>query len=338
MEGPRNMLGDILTFVEPTKYAAGLADGSVVRYGAILKNASSGRIVAHIQETGLARQILQSVGPGSFTPWGAVSTLAGGYANVQLHQLQNMMQSLQLLQFANIGLAAAGLGVSVVGFAVLSRRVKAIEGKLDELSAQVKKGFQTLVDLEWRKRLSQVHVYLERAERAHALSDPASEWLRIEGKLDEESGFLQASLRNQLDKDRLHLAGFQKITHALLICDSVRIRCLVQADELESAQLTAQAIAGNYGSLFDKLSSMGLTERMIALRPQRGRAKTADFNFCRVQAEKTIGSLREIGQTADSRPFLIDHLREHGISGSQYLEQLAGQAQRPLTLLETLGG
>lgn len=39
-------------------YAAELASGELVRFGALLKDSVSGRVVAHLQETGMLQQVL----------------------------------------------------------------------------------------------------------------------------------------------------------------------------------------------------------------------------------------------------------------------------------------
>lgn len=91
------MLHD-LVFSIPDRFAAGLLDGSIERYGTLLKETASGRILAHVQETGLAQQLLNQVGFQSFTPWGAAATVANmassGFANVQLHQLKGMVEAM----------------------------------------------------------------------------------------------------------------------------------------------------------------------------------------------------------------------------------------------------
>ena len=47
----------LIPFRIPFDFAADVAVGKIVRYGAILKDAQTGRIVAHLQETGLFHSV-----------------------------------------------------------------------------------------------------------------------------------------------------------------------------------------------------------------------------------------------------------------------------------------
>lgn len=51
------MLGQI-QFDLPAQFLQGIATGDIIRYGAILKDAGTGRIVGHLQESGIAQSLL----------------------------------------------------------------------------------------------------------------------------------------------------------------------------------------------------------------------------------------------------------------------------------------
>ena len=89
----------MIPFSIPTEFVASLAEGNLIRVGTILKETGTGRIVAHLQETGIAQQLLSGIGGSPFLPLIALNLASSGYANVQLGQLKTMVQGLQSLQY-----------------------------------------------------------------------------------------------------------------------------------------------------------------------------------------------------------------------------------------------
>ena len=47
-----------ISFDVPAQFLTRVSDGSLVRFGGLLKDSSSGQIVAHLQETGLVPHLL----------------------------------------------------------------------------------------------------------------------------------------------------------------------------------------------------------------------------------------------------------------------------------------
>nr|MBL8456189.1 hypothetical protein [Zoogloeaceae bacterium] len=332
------MLHD-LVFSVPEKFATGLLDGSIVRYGTLLKDAGTGRILAHVQETGLAQQLLSNIGIHSFTPWGAVTSVANlatsGYASAQIHQLRGMLETMQVLQFANVGMAAVGLGVSAVGFAVINRRLNGLKNDIEQFSTRVEHHFQELKDTHWRQRFSSIQVCVGRADRAFQLSEPKAEWLRIEAKLDEESGYLAHSIQDHLGRSHFDVDWFKQLTTSLILCDAVRLRCLVQADELKLARSTASAVGKNYTEMFDSISAIQLADKITRSCKDQDQDELSLFRRHRQHAQLITDDLQEVTDAAISKSLLIEHLIENKVSGSRYLSDIAEHHQHPIVLLTT---
>jgi hypothetical protein len=72
------MLNQIL-FEYPAKFLAHGLPENVVRYGAILKDADTGRIVGHMQESGLGQSLIDMVGSGLPSP---LSLVVGANSNL----------------------------------------------------------------------------------------------------------------------------------------------------------------------------------------------------------------------------------------------------------------
>lgn len=120
-------------FEVPLHLQPGIDSGILTRFGAIIKNTQTGKIVAHLQETGVGQQVISSLASSPFSALETVSSLA---ANAQLVQLKKMVKSLQVLQYANLGIGLAGIGVTVVGFAVVSKKLNNIKETVERLSKE----------------------------------------------------------------------------------------------------------------------------------------------------------------------------------------------------------
>lgn len=98
----------------PNEIAEGLAKGTLKRKGGVIYD-STGGVVMWLKETGTA-----------------VERQTSGVELPPL--LKGQLRSLQSLMGLQIGLQALNLGVSVAGFALLTKKTEAIDRKLDQIS------------------------------------------------------------------------------------------------------------------------------------------------------------------------------------------------------------
>ncbi len=71
-----------IPFEIPTELLGRVASGELIRYGTILKDAGTGQIVKHLQETGVAQSILSNLASGSFAPVSMLADVVSAGANV----------------------------------------------------------------------------------------------------------------------------------------------------------------------------------------------------------------------------------------------------------------
>lgn len=322
-----------ILFEVPAKFATGMADGSIVRIGTLLKDSVSGQILSHVQETGLVQKLLSNTSILPFSPLSALDLVSSSYANVQLHQLKTLVEGLQILQYANIGLAATGLGVSVLGFLMINQKLKGLESAITQLSAQMDKHFQELVEKHLRHKFANIYVLFERAEQASFLRSPAQEWLTIEGQLAMESGFLRSEIGHHLTQNSFNSDWFNKMTSALAMCNAARIQCLLQANELDAAQHASSVIADNYSDLFDPLSATQLAARLTEAEQDSREDDLLLFKSNQVKAAQMMLGLREMTDAAMTQPLLLEHLVSKEISGQAYLDAIKAQDQHAIILL-----
>lgn len=333
------MLHNIL-FTIPEKYAFALASGEIQRFGALLKETSTGKIVAHVQETGLG-QSLFSIGQGlPFSPLGVVNSASSIYGNIQLNQVKGaidglgrMMQDLQLLQYANIGVAATGIGVSVLGFAYLAKKMKGLESAIDSSSRKMDKHFQELYEREIRRKFAEIYVLFEQLEQLpHFLN---ADYKRIcsgsiQQSLHSTSGFLRSEIAHHWDQDKFDLNWFNTLVSCLLICDSSRIQCLLMSDEVSAAKYSSEKISESYRELFDAMGPVTLTDKLLAPVDE----KDVDYKKIESDASKVSDGLNEITNSSLTKVVLIEHLIDKGISGNQFISEMNANTQHPIVLLE----
>jgi H+/gluconate symporter-like permease len=127
------MFGKI-PFDLPLQFLPGLATGDIVRYGAILKDAGTGRILGHLQESGIAQSLLSQALSSATSPLSLASSVVNTgssiYTAIQVRQLKAMMETLQALQVATLGVSLVGVGVSVAGFLYMRKRFNSLDGRI----------------------------------------------------------------------------------------------------------------------------------------------------------------------------------------------------------------
>ena len=193
------MIGPI-PFDAPAKFATGLNDGNILRLGAILKDAQTGKILGHLQETGLAQKLLSSVSLSPFSPISALSSLG---ANFQLHQLTKLTESLKILQFATLGASIAGIGVSALGFYLVNTKINAVQANIADLRKDIKKHFGQAHLRELRQHFSRVTGLCTDAKAVASLNDPEKEWIEIGRRFSDERAYFFGEVKHLLEQETI---------------------------------------------------------------------------------------------------------------------------------------
>ena len=85
-----------IPFEVPAELLGRVASGELIRYGTILKDAGTGQIVKHLQETGAAQSVLSSLASGPFAPVSILADVMGAganlYAGIKIDQLKAMIE------------------------------------------------------------------------------------------------------------------------------------------------------------------------------------------------------------------------------------------------------
>jgi tetratricopeptide (TPR) repeat protein len=139
------MLPLVLTFDIPAKILQGLIDGSLVRNGGVIQD-TSGRIVMWLREigtsgamSGAGSNMISSINPLT----GAANLVMQGVnASISLKGFAAVTQQLNQIQgLLSITTATSmlSLGVSVIGFTIIAKRLKELEKRLEKTQEYLEK-------------------------------------------------------------------------------------------------------------------------------------------------------------------------------------------------------
>ena len=142
----------------PAAFIARLQSGELIRYGAIIKEAGTGRIVGHLKEAGQLSEALSRLNLSPldvFSTLNPVSTVAdvaslgvGAMNTMQLREIKAVLDQVQLTSSAAALASVAGLGVSIGSFALLNSKLTAMEGRLDSIADDVAAIKATLTEMK----------------------------------------------------------------------------------------------------------------------------------------------------------------------------------------------
>jgi hypothetical protein len=178
----------MINFTIPLNYLPRILSGDYIRYGAIVKEASSGKIIGHLKETGMLQNIL------SQSPTNPLQMAEFVSSNMQLMQIQKTLEGLQLISSIGAVASVANLGVSIAGFAIVINKLNNIEKKVDKLFWQSEKILKKVNDIGLKLdllKLAELESAFEKITKAEITKDV----IRKEKYLDESNSSL-IELRN----------------------------------------------------------------------------------------------------------------------------------------------
>lgn len=316
--------------------------GEVRLFGAILKEAATGRILGHVQQTSVLGKILGSVfNVGGTVPGTPVTSLLSGVSILQNEQIKSrlgaMQHSLGLLQNMQIGaltLSGIGLGVSVVGFAVMnqrldgiSRQIATLDGKFDQVTADRRSD-----DLEQVMR--EIGSDIDTVEGLGTLRERRGAAERASESLRRNAARLGGHFEREAERGRPDISRLRSIGHAIRLCHEAGNRALFLLDEVENAahHATVQAerfMKGVGGLVPDRLAQSAA--RDTATVEERRDARRAALP----DASAAVADLRSHVAMIASQADLARSLLARGVSGPAYLEALEAEVEAPLVMLSS---
>ncbi len=319
-------MNTVIPFVIPSKFLADVQTGAVEQVGALLKNAATGKIVGHMQETGAMQQIASKVldlNPvSSFAQIGldATNTALAVRADRKLTALTDMVGSVQTMQMVTLASSVAGIGVTVASTLVILNRLKGISEGLNAVSEKIDALPKEWRELDLKKTLSDVQTQLERLEEIETRKNAKPVVEKVEENLHSAFNRLHRGAMTVMAEITIDGQLLQQLLAGLALSGGAQIRSLYELDEVETAGKRAQ-------TQFEKLQSLSIhmPRDVLARKIQNSSDEVAQLS----------GLLSQIRMGTASQPSLAKQLASKGIRGSEYLARSREEQEEPILLLPT---
>lgn len=326
---------DLLLRAVPEAVRLGVQTGEYAVMGGVVRSATTGRIVAHLQETGGLMRLLEML------PGGAPLDLAAQAVSiVQNEQIKAGIAALHSLQVADLVLGGATLGVSIAGTAILSRQIAAVERKIDAIWPAIAGIANQLEDIRadtLERDFTRLHALADRVEMFWLPSATAVEWVDLAGDAHE--------LTAQLLRQARQISGAGEPLAAEPLVDGYALGI--------ELQVTARLAAGQ-DDMARHLAVDGVRHLVELGRPVRlGNLALAAMRDSDAggsgrwehDLEGAVGGLRpRIAQArrrelaAASRVATLAELDRQDIKGRDWLEIAREEKESPVMLLCTVDG
>lgn len=339
------LVGSIFLREVPRALAAGVASGEYSVYGSIIRSGTTGRIVGHLQETSGLTHLVNAVGP---TPLGAAAQFATGVVQIaQNEQIKTGISHLELgldalhqLGVAQLALGATGIGVSVAGFAVISRKIDGVKAAVDGLAGKIEfvggkiealradaiaselddvRGLARLMDEGWR------HGGELGTRRWHKVAEEAP---RLSARFERRAGAL-------LSEGVAALPTAEPMLDALALVGSLRVAGLAALGEISAAQSAAAEQASAIEALTGRIGAADIARSSLSawgVQPGIDHWPEASER-ARADASLTARRLRDREAAAVTRAAAMPLLERKAIHPRDWLAAAREEGEVPLLLM-----
>lgn len=308
-----------ILFDIPASLLSGIQSGELVRYGALLKDVSTGQIVGHLQETGALQKAFQT--GLSFNPAGATGLIGiaqNAAISSKLNAMQAMMGTLQTMQIANLASSVVGIGVTAATAAMILNRLNEIDNTLAGIEGAI-----TILPSKWRemdlrKILVGVKTATERLQEAEVRPDATIVVKEVEESLNYAFDELHDGICNVVIEAKIDADLLRSLLAGLALCGGAQIKSLIWLDMKEAAEHRSRQQCAKLQDLAFRMPRDVMAERMA------GEAK---------QASSISRDCSEIRLRIASQPDLARILISQGIHGREYIERIQEEESEPLLFL-----
>lgn len=338
----KSLLIDIVLRQVPEHLVSGVRSGDLKVYGSIIRSISEGRIVGHLQETGGLSSIASMAmsGPEGLAIQVAnlgVDAVGHTVSYVQNEQIKAAIATVQNLQIAGLALGAVGIGVSVAGFAVLSKKIGRVEAKVDSMADKLD-AIARGIDALRRDRINEDFVRLrtaaERMDEGWQLADPEPQWRAVAGDMHQLQNAFAHRANELLGAGPANMADVEPFAEALALAASVRVSARLAAGDEVVARRAAEegasvlhSLGGRY-RVADASVAKLRAEGVEAGTPQWGEALERAAHVGRSSAS----TMRAREAAAASTVMTLEELDRRQIAGRTWMEA-ARNADEPVLFL-----
>lgn len=331
-----------ILFEIPAQYQLGVESGVFRQVGALILNPTTGRILAHLQETGAAKSLTMSLlgaAPSALSAIASpISAISGFATYIQNRQILASIEAMRGLQIGGLVLNGFGIGISLVGFAVMSSKLEKISGQLtaiDERLAQIESKIDGLYQAAIQQDFIDLRAACKQIDHAWSLANPVPEWAEAVGVFYrmEDRFFTRAEKIASTPNVQLDL--LENFLEAAVLAGSALVSVRTAMNDLVAAQIAANDTRNR---LIGLTSGIGLSEILAArLQDEKIIAVSERVDAIaryRADAKMRASLFRNREDQAFSTLHLASHLQQNGYSGREYLETMRQHETSPLALIE----
>lgn len=331
----------------PPEIVDGVTSGLYKVTGSVVREVSSGRGVAFLQETSVVQSLLNNAlnGVGAtlqngLSPLGVVALIQNQQIKSRLAEVQSSLALLQNLQIGTLAVSGLGLGVSVAGFAIMLKRLKGIEAQLGTIEAKMDRVTTDRRSDDIRMIFADVGTQLDIVDTLSARSNRVSSGEAAEHALATSSGRLEAHFQQKSEAMQVgpmtsaDMEMLWSLAAAIRLCHEAGFRALYSIDELGAAKQLAERRAQRFLNLSQTLTPDALA-RLCAQSSLDFATYTEARQLALPQAEVLVQGLRDSVASISSQSELAQNLITNQISGPAYLREIADDTDEPLLILPT---
>lgn len=189
----------ILLTLDPV-VVKGLLDGSLKRFGSVIRDANTGQIVRHLAESpGLTQKLIQTSTSPITGGLDLVTNVIGhGVTWHKLNQVQRQLSAVMSLSQIAAGASVLGVGVSIAGFAYMAYKMHQLQNAMDGMQRRMEAGFDRLEGKldQISGQLSYLQLLVEDSRKEQARLANAIDGLHKAFLIKEVAG-LQAAVQNR---------------------------------------------------------------------------------------------------------------------------------------------
>jgi hypothetical protein len=330
----------------PAKLWGAVASGKAEVIGSLVKRVADGQVIGQLQPSKLAANALLMANPEAAMLKMVAEIGLQATANVQLHQLKGMIESLRLVTELGAAASVLNLGVSIGGFALVLSKLQTLETKIDQQSSRLQEIGRAL-DTSIRAR---GYAALGRAEEAFSL-DSEQQSIRFWSEAEHELDFLVQHSFQRLfgaglhefastsagSSQRLALASSLSsddsldATQWLLNCAGARVETLLCLREPRAAGRVAAQVAdwlGRMGNSAQDIARARIAGRLTTPTVVRGVANDAQ------RIENYFSKARAVFR---DRSYACDLYAKLNVDTRQYVIDAHNHPEPTLLFLDTSG-
>ncbi|QVM85172.1 hypothetical protein [Novosphingobium decolorationis] len=317
---------------------AGLAAGTVaadlaMQAGRLMQNAAIQKDVNRVEaSTGRIEEGVGRIEDKLDTMDGKLDGLS--------NQFGQGVDLLSNLGIANLALSASGLGISVVGFGVMTAKLNRVQetlrgmgDRIGMIGSQIERVRQDLIDADF----VQIHSLTSLYEESWQFGDKGraeQQWLRINQDARTLQDRFVRRAHDLLTEDIGNMALADAMLDSATLASGLRVAALAACNEAPMAISVAQEAASQVEML---TGSIGLVELSALNLNSQAEAGSSDYELAMIEARDAARPLlekirgREAATATRAAPLPL--LQHRGIAPREWLEEARSEREAPILML-----